>query len=265
MTTTPATATAPPPSTFDFSATPHLGFWTLVSVELRKTVNTRAGRWLVAAILALTAAAMVLFFAIADNGEKVFENFIGFAATPQGFLLPVLGILLVTSEWSQRTALVTFALAPSRTRVISAKVVAALLLAFVAFAGAVAVAAVATAAGGNESGFSQLTIMTFVLFLGLQLLTILQGVAYGLILLNTPAAIVAFFVLPIASSIIFGTVPALEDLAPWLDLQSAQQPLLDGDFSIDGEQLAQLGATSLIWIVLPFVAGWFRVMRAEIK
>ena len=49
----------------------------------------------------------------------------------------------------------------------------------------------------------------FLLFLALQLLTVLQGLAYGLILLNTPAAIVIFFVLPIASSIVFGLVPAL--------------------------------------------------------
>ncbi|PUA79128.1 ABC transporter permease [Nocardioides currus] len=265
MSTPTTPATAAPQTTFDVSGTPHLGFGTLVSVELRKTVDTRAGRWLVAAILALTAAAMVLFFAISDDADRVFESFIGFAATPQGFLLPVLGILLVTSEWSQRTAIVTFALAPSRTQVIGAKVVAALLLAFVAFAGAVGVAALATVAGGTDDGFGDVTVLTFVLFLGLQLLTILQGVAYGLLLLNTPAAIVAFFVLPVASSILFGTVPALEDLGPWLDLQTAQQPLFDGNFSVDGEQLAHLGVASLIWIVLPFVAGWTRVMRAEIK
>lgn len=259
------TMTEVPRTSFDFATTPRQTFMTLVGVELRKTVDTRAGRWLGSAILVLTAAAMVLFFAISDDADRVFENFIGFAATPQGFLLPVLGILLVTSEWSQRTAIVTFALAPSRTRVVGAKIVAALLLAFVAFAGAVGVAAIATAVGGTGAGFSDVTVLTFVLFLGLQLLTILQGVAYGLLLLNTPAAIVAFFVLPVASSILFSTVPALKDLGPWLDLQTAQQPLFDGSFSVDSEQLAQLGVASLIWIVVPFVAGWIRVMRTELK
>ena len=60
-------------------------------------------------------------------------------------------------------------------------------------------------------------------------------------------------------------MPALNDAAPWLDLQIAQTPLRNGDFSVTGEQLAQIGITAVIWIVLPFVAGWFRVMRAEIK
>ena len=43
-------------------------------------------------------------------------------------LLPVLGIMLVTSEWGQRTAMVTFALEPRRPRVILAKLVTGLVL-----------------------------------------------------------------------------------------------------------------------------------------
>lgn len=261
---TPTTGPAPS-RTIDVSGTPRIPFTRLVSIELRKTVDTRAGRWLVGAILVLTAAAMVLLYFVVDADERVFDNFIAFAATPQGFLLPVLGILLVTSEWSQRTAMVTFALAPSRGQVIGAKIVAALLLALGAFVGAIVVAALATAVGGADGGFSDLELTTFALFLGLQLLTILQGLAYGLILLNTPAAIVAFFVLPIASGIVFDAVPGLEDAAPWLDLSTAQMPLFTGDSAVDGEQLAQLGVTSLIWIIAPLVAGWFRVMRAEVK
>jgi ABC-type transport system involved in multi-copper enzyme maturation permease subunit len=259
------TKTEQPLPKFDFSETPRIPFSRLVSVELRKAVDTSAGKWLVGAILALTAAVIILFFAIADENQRVFEEFIGFAASPQGLLLPVLGVLLVTSEWSQRTAMVTFALAPSRTQVIGAKVVAALLMAFLAFAGAVAVAGVATVMGGRDDGFSDVTVGTFVLFLGLQLLNVLQGVAYGLVLLNTPAAIVAFFVLPTASTLVFTSVSSLKDLAPWLDLQLAQSPLANGDFTLTGEQFAQIGVTASIWIVLPLVAGWFRVMRAEIK
>ena len=46
-----------------------------------------------------------------------------------GLLLPVLGIMLVTGEWGQRTGMVTFTLEPSRSRVVLAKLVAGLLLA----------------------------------------------------------------------------------------------------------------------------------------
>jgi hypothetical protein len=41
----------------------------------------------------------------------------------------VLAILSVTSEWSQRTALVTFSLVPDRRRVLAAKLVAVVVLA----------------------------------------------------------------------------------------------------------------------------------------
>lgn len=252
----------------DVSGTPQIPFGRLVAVELRKTADTRAGRWLLAAIVAITAVFMGIFFFVADSDDRIFGNFIGIASTPQGFLLPVLGILLVTSEWSQRSAMVTFALVPSRSKVIAAKTVAALILGFIVFVIAIATASLATLIGGADGGFEGLTLTLFLLFLALQLLTILQGLAYGLILLNTPAAIVAFFVLPIASSIVFSLVPGLQDAAPWVDLGTAQQPLFssfEGASGLTGEQYAQLGTTSLIWIIVPFVAGWFRVMRAEVK
>lgn len=262
-------AGAPGAMHLDVSGTAQIPFARLVSVELRKSADTRAGRWLLGAIVGITAAFMILFFFVADADERVFGNFISIASTPQGFLLPVLGILLVTSEWGQRTAMVTFALAPSRTSVIAAKTVAALILGVAAFVAAIAIASLATLLGGASDGFEGLEVTIFALFLGLQLLTVLQGLAYGLILLNTPAAIVAFFVLPIASSIIFSLVPGLVDLAPWLDLGTAQTPLFEtfggGGNDLTGEEYAQLGLTSLIWIVLPFVAGWARVMRAELK
>ena len=251
--------------TLDTSATPRTPFLRLVGVEIRKTRDTRAGVWLLGTIVAITAVAMVIFFAVADPEDRIFGNFIGFAATPQGFLLPVLGILLVTTEWTQRTAMVTFALEPSRTRVIASKVVAALIWGAGAFAAAVVIATLFTLVGGAEDKFADVTLTVFVLFFFLQLMSIMQGLAYGLILLNTPAAIVLFFVLPIASSIIFGTISGLHDAAPWLDLGTAQSSLMEGDFDLSGQEYAQLGTSMLIWIVLPFVAGWFRVMRAEVK
>jgi ABC-type transport system involved in multi-copper enzyme maturation permease subunit len=255
------------PLTLDVTGTPAVPFGRLVSVELRKMADTRAGRWLIGSIVAITAVFMVIFFVVADGPDRIFNNFIGIAATPQGFLLPVLGILLVTSEWSQRTAMVTFSLEPSRPRVILAKTVAALVIGFGAFVAAIAIAAACTLVGGADGGFEGLSLTVFLLFLALQLLTVLQGLAYGLILLNTPAAIVTFFVLPIASSIVFSLVESLRDIAGWIDMGTAQQPLfeLGSGSSLTGEQYAQLATTSLIWIVLPFVAGWIRVMRAEVK
>lgn len=250
--------------TLDVSGTRPVPFTRLVRVELRKMADTRAGFWLLTAIGAITAVIITIFFFAADSSERTFFNFLGVTATPQGFLLPVLGILLVTSEWGQRTTLTTFALSPRRGQVIWAKVVAACLFGLAAIVVAVALAALATLVGGAPDAWANLGLDDFAKFGLLQVMGILGGLAFGLIFLNSAAAIVLSFVLPIAFSIVAELWGALHDAAPWVDLGTSQPPLYSG-LPMTGEQWAQLGTSSLIWIVLPFVAGLWRVMRAEVK
>src|SRR5690242_7615734 len=107
----------------DVSGTQRIPFARLVQVELRKSYDTRAGFWLLAVIGLIVLATEVIALAVTtvQNEAISFGDFIGAAAFMTSFLLPVLGIMLLTSEWSQRTAMVTFALEPHRPRVIAAK------------------------------------------------------------------------------------------------------------------------------------------------
>lgn len=82
----------------------------LVLVELRKSADTRAGRWLLGTLAAIAIAGVVLLLIFGKAGDQDFGGFVFTAQLPLGLLLPVLGILSMTSEWSQRTALATFAL-----------------------------------------------------------------------------------------------------------------------------------------------------------
>lgn len=248
----------------DVSGTPPVPFARLVSVELRKMYDTRAGLWLLVAIGLITAAIVVIFSFAASEDEHTFLNFMGVTATPQGFLLPVLGILLVTQEWGQRTALTTFALEPSRSRVIVAKVVAALVLGLLVIVVAVAVATLATLVTGSDDAWTGIGVDDFAKFGLLQLSGILGGLAFGLILLNSAAAIVTSFVLPIAFTIVANLWGWLRERAAWVDISTAQQPLFSG-VDVTDKQWAQLAAASAIWIVLPFLAGLWRVLRAELK
>ena len=95
-------------------------------------VDTRAGLWLLISIAALTALALIIQLCRgrSPRTRRLLQRLRRRARTSRmGFLLPVLGIMLVTSEWSQRTAMVTFALEPSRSRGDpAAKLVAALLV-----------------------------------------------------------------------------------------------------------------------------------------
>ena len=258
-----STATLDNPS-LDISGTQPDPLSRLVRVELRKLADTRASRWLLIAIVAITALIIVIFFLNADPSERTFINFMGVTATPQGFLLPVLGILLVTGEWSQRTALVTFTMVPARGKVMAAKVAAALLAGLAAIVVALGIAALATVLGGAANAWANIGLDDVAKFGLLQVMGVMQGLALGLLFLISAAAIVTYFVLPIAFSIVTSIWTALADVQPWVDLGTSQTPLFSGD-AMTGEEWAQLATGTLIWVVLPFAVGLWRVLRAELK
>jgi ABC-2 type transport system permease protein len=248
----------------DLSGTTRPPMARLVKVELRKMVDTRAGMWLLITIAAVTVLATTIFGLAGHDEDRTFYNFMQFAGAPQGVLLPVLGILLVTQEWSQRTAMVTFTLEPRRSRTLAAKVYAALLLGVAAFVIAVGVASLATVLFGGADPWRHLGGIDFVKFAILQFSGILQGLAFGLLFLSSAFAIVLFFVLPTGFSILFNTVPALEDSAPWIDFGTAQGPLGDVG-NLTGQEWAQLAITGTAWVIVPFLAGLWRMLRAEVK
>ena len=244
-------------------------FSRLLRVELRKLVDTRAGFWLLAAIGIITVAVVVVFLFAAEPDQLTYINFVGATATPQSLLLPVLGILAVTAEWSQRTGLVTFTLEPSRgphrgrqagwpwswsgcwpwwSR--SASPPWATSLAWCSW----------TAPAPGTSGAAN--VRDFFL---LQLIGVVQGFAFGMLLMNTAAAIVLYYVLPIAWNVLFTMVGALEGVAPWLDFNTAIAPAYRaGDASA-----ATTGRTSpssgTIWVLVPFALGLVRLLRREVK
>jgi ABC-2 type transport system permease protein len=251
----------------DLTQTPRVGLARLIRVELRKVVDTRSGMWLLISIGLLTIAAVAIYLFAAPTEDLTYEGFAGITATPQGFLLPVLGILAVTSEWSQRTGLVTFTLEPSRGRVVAAKFAAVVALGLAAVAIALALGALFNVLGTgiqDGSGDWNLGLAGGRDFTLLQLMSVVQGLAFGMLLMNSAAAIVLYFVIPTAFSILFGLVTALEDAAPWIDLGTAQGPLFD-DHSLTGTEWAQLLVTTVIWIVVPLVLGILRLLRAELK
>jgi len=54
-----------------------------------------------------------------------------------------------------------------------------------------------------------------------------------------------------------------EDLAPWLDFQSASSELYD--MPLTGDQWAHLAVSGFIWLVVPLAIGLWRIRRAEVK
>ncbi|WP_232679075.1 ABC transporter permease [Nocardioides sp. R-C-SC26] len=263
---------AMPPGYLDVSRTAQTPFWRLVGVELRKAVDTVASFWLVmsVAILVVIVDGFVLLATLIQSLSVSFDDFSAVAAGVTSLILPVLGIMLVTSEWSQRTAMVTFALEPRRIRVVWAKLVVGLLLTVIAVLFALVVGLGCTLIceifnGENTSWNLQLDAMLG--FLLSQMLAMLGGFALATLLLNTPAAIVLFFVyrymVPLVLFVVAGLWRAFEDISPYLNFVEAQGPL--AELSMNGEEFAQLLVSGAIWLVLPLVLGIARILRAEVK
>lgn len=243
-----------------------LSFGRLVRVELRKALDTRGGRGLVAAIVVVTALTMgVLAWVERDTGASFVTLLLG-ANVGQAILLPVLGILTVCSEWSQRTVLVTFTQEPRRLRVMGAKTLAAVLIGVVVLVVTAVLAllghviSVGVAGGEIELALSGAEASGLVLA---QVLNVLQGVAFGALLLSTPLAIVAFFLVPVLVGVVTALVPALERHAAWLDIALATEPLFS-DGWLTGQEWQYLGASAALWLVLPLAVGMVRVARREV-
>ncbi len=260
-------------ATLDLSGTAQVPFTRLVRVELRKSYDTRAGFWLLVSILGVVGLVLAIFtIIIAVQSEPVLlGDFVVLAAYMTSFLLPILAIMLVTTEWSQRSGLVTFSLEPRRSRVVVAKMVVGVILTLVTLVAAFVMGVLCTAVceivnpalTGWEIAATDLAGFTVT-----QTLAMLGGFALATLLLNTPAAIVLFVVYRYVLPGLFAAGNALigwfDELSPWLDFQAAQGDIYEWELS-GSEEWAHLVVSGLLWLGLPLGIGLWRILRAELK
>jgi ABC-2 type transport system permease protein len=258
-----STATLTPPirvNTAGVHTRPGLG--RLVAVELRKMVDTRAGFWMQVAIVVITVVAVAVRSVVGDAADHTFGSVLEVGLKPAAVILPVVGILLVTSEWSQRTGMITFALVPHRSRILGAKLVASLILtmATLAMGVAVVVAGVLIASPGIEGTWADVPALIgqSSVFLAGGMVT---GVAFGAILLSSAPAMVALFTLPTAWLAIT-SLSFFGDSGAWTDTGRALGPL--SREVITGTQWAQVGTSLAIWMVVPLLIGIWRITRREV-
>jgi ABC-2 type transport system permease protein len=234
----------------------------LTGVELRKMVDTRAGYWLLLSIQLLAVALVTIMLITASADQQNFGSFLGATLFATSFLLPVLGILAVTGEWSQRTGLTTFALVPQRERVIAAKLAAAVVLTLVSVAVCLVCATIGNLIAGGSWDTSLGEIGEGTLF---ETLAMLGGVALGLAFLNSALAIVLFFLVPRTLDVLAETTPAFDKPAEWLEMARAVGPLIDPEVGMTGTDWAQLATASGLWVGLFLLVGLWRLRRTELK
>ena len=234
----------------------------LTRVELRKMVDTRSGFWLLLAVAALMLLVVVVVQIAGNEHDRILSEVLSATVQTAAVLLPVVGVLLVTAEWGQRTALVSFALVPERLRVILAKVLAGLSLALVAYVVALALAAISVAvapSGADDTWTLPLSLIgQDALYM---VLAMLMGIAFGAAFLSSAPAIVLYFGLPIAIGAL-GSISAISGTMDWIET-GALAPLTEE--IVGGKDWAQVLTATLLWTVLPLAIGLWRIRRNEVK
>ncbi len=243
------------------------GLVRLTGIELRKMADTRAGFWLMVATALISVAIVVIQLFAADPSDLNFKNLFQSTLFPVAVLLPVLGILSVTSEWTQRTALTTFALTPQRQRIVIAKAFASVVLGILALVPSLAFAAIGNVIAGGMDGasgswsFGGLLLGYALLF---NVVNVLFGLGFGMLFMNSAVAIVLYFVVPTIWSVLTNMISGLHTTSEWLDLSVTSTPLFE-DAALTGGEWAKLAASIGLWVVLPSVLGLVRLLKREVS
>jgi ABC-2 type transport system permease protein len=232
----------------------------LTAVELRKMIDTRAGFCLLVLIGLTAVAAVVIPIAVDGADAQTMAGLFIHSIEAVTVLLSILALLAVTSEWSQRTALTTFALVPARGRVVGAKTLAASALTLASVLACVLAAAAGTAVAGAGWSFDLSQLASGALW---EYLSMLSALAIGLLLMHTTAATVTYFVTNMIVSLLAQTIPALSGPSEWFDPGHAMAPLLDD--AMGAGDWARLTVCTVIWVALPFALGFLRLRRSEFK
>ena len=242
----------------------------VVGVELRKMFDTRSGFWLMASIVIVALLTMVATVFFAPESDLTYYTFARALGFPMTVVLPIIAILSITGEWSQRTGLTTFTLVPHRSRVILAKTISSVVVGAVAMLFALAVGVVGNLLGTAIAGTDLVWDVSLAeganIVLG-SLLCLLTGTMLGMLLRSSAAALVAYFVisflLPTLAQLLAAGESWFRDAQPWVDANLARSYLFEG--TLTGEQWAHVAVTVVVWLVLPALLGLRLAMRSEVK
>lgn len=238
------------------------GFGRLTRIELRKMLDTRSGLWFSAAVAAVTLITVLITTLVKGGHDATLARLFNNSVQPAAILLPVLGVMLVCGEWSQRTTLTTFTLVPDRGRVLFAKVAAAILLAIATFAVCLACSVIFGELLPAPGGAGSLSIVVLAQGLVFLTATMVIGVAFGAAIMFSAPAIVVYLALPTAWDALSSTLHPLKTLSHWLAIGPTLGPLATHSFS--ATDWAHAGATLALWLAVPLIIGAWRFAHRDV-
>jgi ABC-type transport system involved in multi-copper enzyme maturation permease subunit len=212
--------------------------------------------------VALSTVAMMLAPVLAPTSfDQTYASYLRVAALGLTILLPVVAILLLTGEWSQRSVMTTFTQEPRRIRVVNAKLAVSVLLGVggSAFGGMVTAAALALAASSGRALEANLTVGAITGYLLFVLLNVLAGVALGALLQSSAPAIAASFALPAAFAVLGKASTLVSD---WIDTSGPWNWVLENDWA---GHVAQISFSIVFWVAVPLAAGVVRTILRDVE
>lgn len=239
------------------------GFGRLTRIELRKMFDTRSGLWLGIAVAAVTLITVITTALVKGGHDATLARLFNNSVEPAAILLPVLGVLLVCGEWSQRTVLTTFTLVPDRSRILQAKLAASIVVAFAAFAICLACSVSVSELLPAPGGAGSLSIVVLAQSLVFLTATMVIGVAFGAAIMLSAPAIVIYLLLPTAWDALSSTIHPLKTLSHWLAIGPTLGPLATHSFS--ATDWAHAGTTLALWMALPLGVGMWRFARRDVN
>ena len=256
---TASSASSSPSSPSASTALGPIPFSRLVRVEWAKATDTRAARWLIALVALSTLGLMLVPVIVPTSFDQTHASYLRVGALGVSTLLGVVAILMLTSEWSQRSIMTTFTQEPRRIRVLNAKLAVSMVLGVggAIFGGVAAAAGMGLAAMSGrtlEANMSAGAIASYLLYV---VMNVLASVALGALLQNSAAAIAASFALP-ASVALLGTASTLLD---WIDMATAWKWVLDNDWA---GHVPQISFSIAFWVAVPLAAGVVRTLRRDV-
>ena len=252
------------PRTLGIDAAPSapgpIPFSRLVRVEWAKATDTRAARWLLALVALSTAGMMLVPVLVPTTFDQTYASYLSVVAVGLAILLPVVAILMITGEWTQRSVMTTFTQEPRRIRVVNAKLAASMVLGGggAVFGGVVTAAGLVLAAASGRALEANLTVGAITGYLLFVLLNVLNGVALGALLQSSATAIAACFALPAAFALL-GTASTL--VSDWIDMSTPWNWVLENDWA---GHVPQISFSIVFWVAVPLAAGVVRTIRRDV-
>jgi ABC-2 type transport system permease protein len=239
----------------------------LFAIELRKTVDTRAGFWLLvsSALAAIGVAAVTL--AASSQHPVTFGLLLERTVGTTSIALPILGILAITSEWSQRTAVTTFALVPRRERVIAAKLLAGVAVALASVGVCVVTSLAANALVPvltDADARWDVTASGLAAAVPFTVMWMLAGAALGLLVMSSAPAIVLSFLIPTGIVGLTAAIPAADRVLRWIDLGTTSGELNAAHPATSAQDWAHMSAGVALWVMVPLALGFLRLRRRDV-